>query len=1578
MKPETLRDLVLWFVVLGLSLARPVSADSLPPCWRGQGDSTFQEWNFTTNSNPAAPETSLNTNGTALAAIAKAPAGAGWLNGLFLFGTNQGVWDLGGAGSMSLSVPNSVKPPGYWKLVSVQVYQFRDGGIYNRFAAVNVPGATLLGTNTAVATTNVVGPGLTVTWVVHQSLWLIDPSPAVESIVITAPPNGAAIDRVIVDTISQNSDAGDVSPPCWRGNAASTFQNWSFHNNSSSPAPEQSLSPGTPAAVVTTGPFTFGWQGFDPALGCREGFWDLGSFGTVQLAIPNHAASPAAYTYLRLQISQFQDNLLYNQLAGISISPAASLVARSQQDTEFTVTGLWTVDKSLWRIPVAALSETITITGGPNGSLIDQVVVDTVNLEIPCPGDIAVSADVGQCFASGVTWSLPVADACLIQSVTCTTNGVAVSQPASFPVGVTPVTCVVVDAENQSRTCSFNVTVLDTQPPVIAVCPPAQSAAAGANCSALVPDFTIGLGAVDCSGPLAITQVPAPGSVVGTGTHPITITVTDTANNSAACSTTFSVTDSTPPDINIGQSFGNGEVTIECGLSWGFTVPILSDNCDLPGVITLNIFSTVTNAIVCGNSFTATRIWQALDSSGNTSYATQIVHQVDHTAPLITSCPANLTVACLSAVPPADVLLVTATDTCDGGFGVYPPVPVTIVHVGDVTNGFNPAVITRTYRATDSCSNSAVCTQTITVHDTELPQFVCPSALTNSTDAGQCSAALILPPLAATDNCGVLSVTSNAPAVFPSGSTLVTWTVVDVNDNTNTCAQLVVVRDMEPPVIATCPSPSTANAETNCLAAVPDFTAGLVVGDNCTQVANLLISQSPAVGSMVGLGAHTVTLTVTDASSNSVMCATSFTVTDATAPIIVTCAPALSSNANAVCQSVVPDFTSAVVAWDCNGPLTFVQIPPAGTTVGLGTHPITLVVKDAANNSATCATSFTVADMTAPEIVSCPPPQGVNADPVTCQAPLPDLTVLLAATDCNGPLTLVQSPPPGTMVGSGLTSITLTVRDAANNSAACVVDFTVTPVADLAVSVSAAPTVVIVGQPITYSVTVTNLSGCVASNVVISNFLSAGQVVLAVTNLGLGNMSALPAPGAVAWWAAENDAEDNAGANDGTVSGGVAYAPGQVGQAFSFDGLTGVVTVPDAPALRPASLTIEGWVKIQDPNGVHVIASKPRGSGMEESFSLWISSGTLHAAISDAGGSGAFLSYPDFPTRSLFVATDIVNLPSLAAKLKVPVDPVSTFLNDLLSPQTLNLLALYSGGADPMLARAIVADFNTIIESGAIYDGPRFAGVTLAPETAYLLGRNPVGSDLVRLNRLLIRDAYSGEIASVLFPQLNLWHHVAYTFDDVTKVQALFVNGELVDIGTVNKTIAYDASPLLIGAGNSNGNAGFFFQGLVDELAIYDRALSGIEVEAIHNAGANGKRAGSSVVSLGELNPGSSVSLVLTAVPVECPSVSLQATVTSTTIDPVAVNNQSSASVAVQDHAPGTVALSIQRVSINNNFVRLSWPLTCAPYVLEGTPSLDEPILWTPSMLPTQTIDGRRSTVIHADDLHHFFRLMLP
>ena len=71
-----------------------------------------------------------------------------------------------------------------------------------------------------------------------------------------------------------------------------------------------------------------------------------------------------------------------------------------------------------------------------------------------------------------------------------------------------------------------------------------------------------------------------------------------------------------------------------------------------------------------------------------------------------------------------------------------------------------------------------------------------------------------------------------------------------------------------------------------------------------------------------------------------------------------------------------------------------------------------------------------------------------------------------------------------------------------------------------------------------------------------------------------------PAPaGIVSWWSAEGNTLDNLGLNNGTFTGTPAYASGMVGQAFSFDGSSQYIRVPDSASLRLSNaMTLEAWV----------------------------------------------------------------------------------------------------------------------------------------------------------------------------------------------------------------------------------------------------------------------------------------------------------------------------------------------------------------------------------------------------------------
>jgi hypothetical protein len=74
------------------------------------------------------------------------------------------------------------------------------------------------------------------------------------------------------------------------------------------------------------------------------------------------------------------------------------------------------------------------------------------------------------------------------------------------------------------------------------------------------------------------------------------------------------------------------------------------------------------------------------------------------------------------------------------------------------------------------------------------------------------------------------------------------------------------------------------------------------------------------------------------------------------------------------------------------------------------------------------------------------------------------------------------------------------------------------------------------------------------------------------------------------------------------------------------------------------------------------------------------------------------------------------------------------------------------------------------------------------------------------------------------------WYHVAVTFDDATDTVQLYVNGSLEDTRTYTNTMTINEHPVGIGR---DGMGGDDFTGSIDNVRIYDRALSSSEVEAL-------------------------------------------------------------------------------------------------------------------------------------------------
>ena len=86
---------------------------------------------------------------------------------------------------------------------------------------------------------------------------------------------------------------------------------------------------------------------------------------------------------------------------------------------------------------------------------------------------------------------------------------------------------------------------------------------------------------------------------------------------------------------------------------------------------------------------------------------------------------------------------------------------------------------TVTYTATDAAGNVATASFTVTVEDTENPTITAPADVTVSANSSCNAFGVALGTATTADNCGVASVTNDAPGTYPLGTTVVTWTVTD-------------------------------------------------------------------------------------------------------------------------------------------------------------------------------------------------------------------------------------------------------------------------------------------------------------------------------------------------------------------------------------------------------------------------------------------------------------------------------------------------------------------------------------------------------------------------------------------------------------------------------------------------------------------------------------------------------------------------------------------------------------------------------------------------------------------------------
>ncbi len=285
------------------------------------------------------------------------------------------------------------------------------------------------------------------------------------------------------------------------------------------------------------------------------------------------------------------------------------------------------------------------------------------------------------------------------------------------------------------------------------------------------------------------------------------------------------------------------------------------------------------------------------------------------------------------------------------------------------------------------------------------------------------------------DNCDFNPSITQSPApgtIFDGTTTEVVLSVTDISGNSAECKFIISSNaDTEAPAL-TCLSDQILN----CDDLVPDYTEQITVSDNTD--ASPVVTQNPPAGSTVVEG-MTITITAKDASNNSSACTFAITVAaDTEKPVITSCI----SNQIVETGSIIRDYAAFITVRDnCDSNPLITQLPAAGTIFDGTAAEVVLSVTDISGNSAECKFIISSnADTEAPAL-TCLSDQILHCDDL-----VPDYTEQIIATDNSDPLPVVtQNPPAGSTVVEGMT-ITITAKDASNNSSACT--FAITVAAD--------------------------------------------------------------------------------------------------------------------------------------------------------------------------------------------------------------------------------------------------------------------------------------------------------------------------------------------------------------------------------------------------------------------------------------------------------------------------------------------------------------------------------------------------
>jgi len=475
----------------------------------------------------------------------------------------------------------------------------------------------------------------------------------------------------------------------------------------------------------------------------------------------------------------------------------------------------------------------------------------------------------------------------------CTTNSCPVF---TCPAGLDTVCLSGSDASGNIGTSTIQVVKLDTIKPVAIAQDTIEVFLNAAGVAVISNAAIANNGSTDNCNALTYSISPTTYRCSDLFGRLATFTVTDASGNSSSDVLWVKVTDRIAPIsvpkvrvIGLLDSFG-----LVSNITPGLVDSLSSDNCAIVDRYILNdTFGLYNNNYSCADLDNIRLGYLVVvDTSGNRDTAAFEILVKDFFAPAVLSFPAST----IFIRPNDDCQVLfywqnglTYADNCGGAVTLSQPV---VFHNGSAIadSVLNTPIVLLSrgihffdFTLTDIRGNSRRYRHTIEVIDTIQPRILnCPVGASLVTSAWECGARYFWTEPSATDNCSGLTMTSThaSGSLFPVGSTVVTYNVVDASGRSTSCSFVVVVVDNTPPTV----SPRNQNLYLNATGTVTVNSSTLVTAsDNCAQ--SITYNPPTVTFNCSNRGINTRLITVSDG-TNQASTNVSVSVFDSIRPVI--------------------------------------------------------------------------------------------------------------------------------------------------------------------------------------------------------------------------------------------------------------------------------------------------------------------------------------------------------------------------------------------------------------------------------------------------------------------------------------------------------------------------------------------------------------------------------------------------------------------------------------------------------------------------------------------------------------------